>query len=507
MKSFRIGSRGIGEGFPVFVIAEAGANWRISTSQAANKKQAFVLIDIAVKAKADAVKFQLYTAKKLYAKKAGAADYIGKKKSIYDIIKEMELPTGWLKDLKAYCDKKRIMFLCTPFDEDSVDALERVGMPAYKIASYSVGHLPFLKKIARLGKPMIMSTGASDLTDVERAVSTIRTEGNDQLALMQCTAKYPAPLSALNLRVIPTLIKKFDMPVGLSDHSREPYIGPIGAVALGAKIVEKHYTTDNSLPGPDQGFAILDHELAELVKQVRMMEESLGGEEKSIDTSERELYEFTRPGIFSTRAIPKGKKISPNDLAVLREGKTFSRDIITADLFESVIGRRTVHAVPADTGITKLQIIDTTRFIIRGVKPADSLSIWRIRNEESVRRLSNDPSIISQQNHEKWFAKYIKNSSNQCFVLEDQGDVAGYCRIDSGITSIALAHLYQGMGLGKKLLVYALEHAKPAQFPIKATIKVGNEASLKLFTGVGYKMTTQDAEAYQLEYHGSAVRH
>lgn len=506
MTSFRIGNRGIGEGFPVFVMAEAGANWRISDSQATNKKQAFKLIDIAVAAKADAVKFQLYTAKKLYAKKAGAADYIGKRKSIYDIIKEMELPVEWLKELKTYCDKKGIIFLCTPFDEDSVDALEQVGMQAYKIASYSVSHIPLLQYIAKLKKPMIMSTGASDLLAVERAVEVLRSEGNHDLALMQCTAKYPAPLSALNLRVIPALMKKFDIPVGLSDHSREPYIGPVGAVALGAKLIEKHYTTDNALPGPDHDFAILDHELIELVKQVRMMEESLGKESKAVETFEKELYEFTRPGIFTSRALSAGEKISKDDLVVLREGKTFSHDIVTAEFMDTVIGKEALHAIAADTGITKKDVINPSHFSIRPVNESDSLALWRIRNEESVRNLSSDTSLIPRTNHEQWFATYLTNPHNQCFVLVYESDVAGYCRIDSGVVSIALAPFYQGMGLGKKLLTHALTKAKQEQFPIKATIKIVNEASLKLFTGVGFTVISKNSKEYQLEYHGSTVR-
>jgi N-acetylneuraminate synthase len=460
-----------------------------------------------VAAKADAVKFQLYTAKKLYAKKAGAADYIGKKKSIYDIIKEMELPVNWLRDLKKYCEKKNIMFLCTPFDEASVDALERVGMPAYKIASYSLTHTPLLTYIARLKKPIIMSTGASDFSDVRTAIEVIRATGNDQIALMQCTAKYPAPLSALHLRVIPMLIQEFKVPVGLSDHSREPYIGPVGAVALGAKVIEKHYTTDNALPGPDHGFAILDNELVELVKQIRMMEESLGTDKKTVHAAEKELHAFTRPGIFATKKIRKGEKLSAKNTAVLREGKMYNPNILLAEHLEGIIGVKASRNIKPDEGVTRTHLFNPKHFATRKLKSSDSLALWKIRNTESVRKVSNNSAPIPKASHTQWFAQYIKNPKNNCFVITYENKVAGYCRIDSGLVSIAIDPLFQGMGLGKKLLTSSVQQASQQIKTITATIHKKNEASLKLFTSVGFTIVSGNKEVSHLEYRNErAVR-
>ena len=168
----KIGNKIIGEKHPVFIIAEAGANFRISDNPELNFKQAIKLIDVAVESKSDAVKFQLYRAEKLYVDDAGYADYIGKKKSINKIIQEMELPYEWLPKLKQYCDNKGILFLCTPFDETAVDELEKINICAYKIASYTINNIPLLKYIASKGKPIILTTGASDLDDIKKAIET-----------------------------------------------------------------------------------------------------------------------------------------------------------------------------------------------------------------------------------------------------------------------------------------------------------------------------------------------
>ena len=333
----------IGHNEPVFIIAEAGANFKISDDAEKNFNHALKLIDIAVIAGADAVKFQLYRAEKLYVGNADYADYIGKKKSIYDIIKEMEIPYDWLPKLKKYCDDRNIIFLCTPFDEESADELEKVDIRAYKIASYTISHLPLIEHIAKKGKPIILSTGAADIKDIENAVLTIKNTGNDKIALMQCTAKYPAPLRTINLKVIPKLIEKFDVPVGLSDHSREPIIAPMGAVALGAKIIEKHFTTDNNFPGPDHGFAILPDELELLVSNIRKLEEVLGEELKIVQSEEEELYKFCRRSIYAIKDIKSGETLNNNNIAILRSGK--QKKGLDPTYFERILGKKTSRKI------------------------------------------------------------------------------------------------------------------------------------------------------------------
>ena len=353
-KKFKIGNKIIGSNHPTFIIAEAGANYKISKDIDKNFKHALKLIDIASKAGADAVKFQLYRAKKLYVEKAGNADYISNKKSIYDIIKDMEMPYEWIPKLKKYCDKKNIIFLCTPFDEESVDELEKNNIQAYKTASYSISHIPLISYIAKKEKPMIISTGASNLNDIKKAVNTIKKKGNKKISLMQCTAKYPAPLESINLNVISGLIKEFNVPVGLSDHSRDPIIAPMGAVALGARIIEKHFTTDNNLPGPDHNFAILPDELELLVNSIRKLELALGKNLKSVQSYEKELYCFARRSIYAIKDIKKGKILNKENICVLRSGK--HKKGLDPDKFENILGKKAIKDIKKGDPINEKNI-------------------------------------------------------------------------------------------------------------------------------------------------------
>ncbi len=352
--TLNIGNKKVGEGHPCFIIAEAGANFRISEDQEINFKQALKLIDIAAKAKADAVKFQLYRAKRLYVEGAGCADYLGKKKSINEIIKEMELPYEWLPILKKRCDDNGMIFLCTPFDQDAVEELEKIEIQAYKIASYSISDIPLLKYIANKGKPMILSTGAASDEDIQKALEAIKSTGNNQVALLQCTAKYPAPLETINLKVIPNLISKFKVIAGLSDHSREPHIAPLGAVALGAKIIEKHYTTDNSLPGPDHSFAILDQELFEMVKNIRNLEKCLGEGDKIVLPVEKELHDFARGRIYAIKEIFPGDTFSKDNMAILRSG--VKEHGLEPEYFEKILGKKSKTKINSGEPITSLSL-------------------------------------------------------------------------------------------------------------------------------------------------------
>ena len=345
----KIGKKFIGDNGPCFMIAEAGSNWRYCNDMKKNYKHALRLIHIAVTAKADAVKFQVFRANKLYVKDAGFADYIGKKKSIYNIIEEMELPYEWLPKLKNYCDANDIIFLATPFDEVSADHLEELGVEAYKVASYSINNIPLLRHIAKKQKPIIISTGASNIRDIEEAVGSIKSTGNNKTVLNQCTGKYPAPLESINLRVVPTLIKKFKLPVGFSDHSREPFIAPLGAVALGAKLIEKHYTSDNSLEGPDHAFAIIANELKSLVDSIRKLESCMGSKEKKVTVFERELFKFARQSIHATIDIKKGEKLTKDNIAILRNGK-ISPGLHPRFIYK-LLGKRAKVNIKCSTGI------------------------------------------------------------------------------------------------------------------------------------------------------------
>jgi N-acetylneuraminate synthase len=339
MTKVRIGERWIGDGEPVYIVAEAGSNHNGSFEQALR------LIDAAADARADAVKFQQFKAAKLYPKSAGASDYLNTPRSIYDIIHDMETPDDWVSGLAGHCRRRGLAFLSSPFDEESADLLEP-WVPAFKVASYEMTHAPLLRHIARKGKPMIVSTGAAVLDEVLHSVEIIRGEGNDQIVLLQCTAKYPTPLNAVNARALVVLREATGFPTGLSDHSRDPIVAPLVAVALGACLIEKHFTLSNRLPGPDHEFAVEPHELRALVQRVREAEQALGHGRKETLPEEEELRAFARRSIFALRAIGPGERLTRENVAVLRCGKLGFG--LPPEALERVIGRTTARAIGAE---------------------------------------------------------------------------------------------------------------------------------------------------------------
>jgi len=313
----------IGDGLPCFIIAEAGSNWRMGTEKR-DLKMGYTLIDVAKEAGCDAVKFQTYRPETTYVKEAGQSEYLatnGIKDDISEIFKDLSMPYEMLLRLADYAQKAGIIFMSSPFSERDLSEVDKFT-PLHKIASYEITHSRLIDAAAKTGKPLILSTGASEIADIDRAIERFRSNSSSPIYLMQCTAKYPAPLSSLNLNVIPNLKKRFGVPVGLSDHSRNPITGPVCAVALGANLLEKHYTLSNDLPGPDHKFAVTGTELATMVKNVRQAEESLGHGIKRVLDEEKELFAFARRGLQAICDIQAGMTLlEGKNFDILRPGK------------------------------------------------------------------------------------------------------------------------------------------------------------------------------------------
>jgi N-acetylneuraminate synthase len=309
-----INGRRIGSGEPVFVIAEAGSNHNGS------REMALDLIEAAAEAGADAVKFQTFTASKLYPRSAGTSDYLGSTTPIYDIIEAMEMPLEWLPVLRDRAHDLGLAFISSPFHEAAVDALEAV-VDAFKIASYELTHSPLLEAVAATRKPIILSTGAATLEETRTAVTQLARYGCTDPVVLQCTAAYPTPLESANVRALTTLARELGVLTGLSDHTRDPTAAPMAAAALGAVVIEKHFTLSNDLPGPDHAFAVEPGELTRLVEGVRRIEAVLGTGIKDIDPVEDELRHFARRSIFATRVIRKGERFTRDNVEVLRHGK------------------------------------------------------------------------------------------------------------------------------------------------------------------------------------------
>lgn len=299
MKNFNINRKKVGKNAPCFIIAEAGSNHNGKLEQA--KK----LIDVAKEAGADAVKFQLF--------KAG---YLSADKESQPMLKQYEFKREWIKELNQYSQEKNIIYLATPFDTEAVDLLDKINVPAYKIASGDLSDLPFIKYIAKKGKPIILSVGLGSLKEIREALDTIYSTGNRDVAILHCVVDYPTKPKDVNLNIMKTL-EQFNVPVGFSDHSMEISI-PIAAVALGASIIEKHFTTDRKLKGPDHSYALEPKELREMIKGIRTVEESLGSEAKQIIKSERKNFIDARRSIHASRNIPKGVIITEDMIKVVR---------------------------------------------------------------------------------------------------------------------------------------------------------------------------------------------
>lgn len=315
----KIGKFEIGENRPCFIIAEAGSNHNRDFNNA--KK----LIDVAVEAGADAVKFQIFSAEAIYSKKTPMASYLKKEKlakdneTLWDVIKRIEIPRQWTPDLMAYCREKGIMFLSTPFDLKAVDELEAAGVEAYKVASFEITHLPMLRKISATGKPIILSTGMASLEDIEVALKAVKEGGSSQVALLHCAIAYPPKYEDINLRAMDTMKQAFQVPVGFSDHTMG-HVTDVAAVARGACIIEKHFTLSRNQEGPDHPFSLEPHELKEMITAIRQTEKILGSPFKQHTVAENELYRIARRSLVAAVKIPAGTKIAEDMIAVKRPG-------------------------------------------------------------------------------------------------------------------------------------------------------------------------------------------
>jgi len=307
----------------VFIIAEAGSNWRSGTPSR-DLAMARALIDVAAEAGADACKFQTYRPETVYVENAGTSDYLtdaGIEEDIWDIFADLSMPYEMVPELADYCERRGILFMSTPFSAADFAAVDPY-VKIHKVASYEISHVRLIELAARSGKPVVLSTGASDEDDIEWAVSTFKENKGTQIAVMQCTARYPASLESLNLKVVPWLEERFDVIPGFSDHSRDPLVGPLAAVALGARVIEKHYTLDNRLPGPDHSFALNPSELRAMVKGIRDVELCLGDGAKRVLPDETELATYARRGVQASRSIAKDDVLEEDkNIAILRPGR------------------------------------------------------------------------------------------------------------------------------------------------------------------------------------------
>ena len=329
--TFRIGDREVGGDHPTYVIAEAGANHNRSLDTAHQ------LIDVAAEAGADAVKFQTYSGKRIYSSKTPKFKYLEgvSDKPPAELLEEIELPREWQAELAERARERGIDFFSTPFDHEAVAELDALDVPVLKIASFEIGDLPLIRCAAATGRPLLISTGMATIGEVEEAVVAAREAGASAIGLMQCTSVYPAPAKRANLRAMRTMAEAFDVPVGLSDHTTGIAV-PIAAAALGAAFVEKHFTLDRTMEGPDHPFALEPPELEAMVAGIRDARAALGdGRKQGPGPEEREeMYELARRSLIATRDLAAGTVLQADMITVKRPGYG-----IAPKHLELVIGR------------------------------------------------------------------------------------------------------------------------------------------------------------------------
>jgi len=303
----------------VFIIAEAGVNHNGSI------KLAKKLIDVAVESGADAVKFQTFKTENLVSKTAKKADYQKKTtdalESQFDMIKKLELDVNTHKELLVYCQEKGIMFLSTPFDHDSINLLSDLGLQIFKIPSGEITNLPYLRHIGSLGKKVVLSTGMSTLQEVENALTVLIGAGTDKenITTLHANTMYPTPMEDVNLNAMLTIQKELDIAVGYSDHTIGIEVD-IAAVAMGASIIEKHFTLDQAMNGPDHKTSLEPKELKAMVLAIRNIEIALGGDTKKPSPSESVNINIVRKSIVANQDIKKGDLLTEKNITVKRPG-------------------------------------------------------------------------------------------------------------------------------------------------------------------------------------------
>lgn len=337
MKGVLVGDRLIGPGAPCFIAAEVGLNHN------GDLDLAHRLIDAAADAGADGVKFQNYRTDDFISDRSIIYEYVSSGQTIvesqYDMFLRYELPRSWLPELKEHCDERGLVFFSTPTSQDGIADLVEIGVLMLKNGSDFLGHLPLIEAMAQTGLPTVLSTGMATLADVDEAVRAFRRAGGEQLVLLHCTSAYPTPFSDVHLRKIPVLAQALGCPVGFSDHTVGS-VAAVGAVALGACFIEKHFTLDKGLPGPDHRFSADPDEFKGLVDAVRAVEAALGESRYQPAASELESRREYRLSCVAAHDLPAGHLITRDDVVFRRPGTG-----VPPQGLDWIVGRRLVRGV------------------------------------------------------------------------------------------------------------------------------------------------------------------
>lgn len=347
MSEITLGDQKIGPNESTFIIAEAGSNHNGDIEIAKE------LIDVAADAGADAVKFQTFRASDLYVDDRDIVD--DPTNSTYALLENLEHPYDWIPELYEHCRSRGVHFMSTPFDERSAAKIAEY-VPVFKVASFTLSHHPFLEELSEYNKPVIMSTGAHGREEINEAVAVLRANGVEDIALLHCVSSYPTPLEEINVRAVQTLDREFGTIVGFSDHTTNPVTAPAAAVALGASIIEKHFTLDKGMEGPDHSFALEPDELEKMVGVIRKTERALGDGSITVSEVESDTVERSRRLIVASRRIERGEPINREAVQILRPGDIEKNGLPPSSL-EKVVRSTAAKVIPTNEPIKQEDLI------------------------------------------------------------------------------------------------------------------------------------------------------
>jgi N-acetylneuraminate synthase len=497
-KRFRVGDRDVGDGCPVFIVAELSAN------HGGSLEAAIRTIEMAAEVGADAIKLQTYTPDTLTLKSDAPAFVVRTKnewagRTLHDLYAEAMTPWEWHAKLRDVARAKGLVFFSTPFDPTATELLEELDVPVHKIASFEIVDLPLVQHVARRGKPMIISTGMASLADIEAAVQACRSVGNDALALLRCVSAYPAQPASMHLRNLEVL-RGLGTVVGLSDHTRDA-TAAVAAVALGARIVEKHFIVDRSLGGPDAFFSLEPEEFRTMVRAIRATEAALGETRFGPSEEERASTAFRR-SLFFARDVRAGEVLTHESVRSVRP----AGGLPTRHLYE-VLGRTAARDVSAGTPVAweAIGAPPRQRVELRAATREDAKPLFAWRDDPTTRAMSVSKAPFTYESHVAWLDAALASKDRAIFIATHEGASIGQTRVDrvAGTTwevSIGVAPEARGRGFAAPLL-RALEAAALERGVelLTARIREENSRSVRAFERAGYSAFVRravDGEAY-----------
>lgn len=484
MGQVRIKERLIGEGQPAYIIAEMSAN------HAGSIERAKEIIRTAKKCGADCVKIQTYTPDTITIDCDNAYFHIDngtwKGESLYQLYGKAYTPWEWQKELKEEADRVGIDFFSAPFDKTAVDFLEKIGVEFYKIASFELIDIPLIRYTAAKGKPMILSTGMSSLAEIEEAVKTIQSTGNQNFILLRCASAYPAITDEMNLAAMSDMGKRFGAPVGLSDHSMGS-LAAVTAVAMGASVIEKHLCLGREIENPDSSFSMEPEEFAAMVRDIRQAEKAIGCVRYGASEQEKDNVVF-RKSIFVVKDIAQGEAFTEENVRVIRPGYGLhSRE------YDNVLGKKSLVSLRRGTPLKAEMVERYLELVPAEAEHASLLYTWA--NEAETRQQSFSTAAIPWKVHEDWYFSSLERADRKLYVCLHENTPVGMFRLDflsdtEAEISYSIDRLMRHRGYGREM-VRRGELLAREQFPavrvLCAKVKQDNEASCKVFEGLGYE--------------------